>query len=103
MMLRLPAERNARLLYVGTGILMAGLVTSVLIASGGRNDLDIYLSAARDMLAGENMYTKKYYEWYSFFYSPFFALLVSPLLLVGAFWSKLIWGLLSLTLMMRCY
>ncbi len=99
----IPTDRNGRLLFFGTASLVLGLVITAVIASTGRNDLDIYLAASNDFFAGIDMYTKKYIDGFSYFYSPFFTLLVGPFLMLGPVLSKLIWSALMFVALWRCW
>lgn len=82
-------------------IVLAWVVTIVLMLTG-RNDLDIYLHAAHDLLHGQDPYTQRYFEHYNFFYSPVFALLVAPLGVIGGVGAKAVWGLATLLAALRC-
>lgn len=101
--MNLPTGRAGRLFLLGTVLLLLGLAVNVLLACTNRNDLDIFLAASRDLLAGEDVYAKKYFDWYSFFYSPLFGLLISPLVLFGPVVSKLLWGVLTICAVLRCW
>ena len=89
----------------GADVLLAALgiafAVSALLASGWRNDMDIFMQASCDLLAGENVYTRQYNNWYSYFYSPLFALLLYPLALLPAVMAKLLWNALALLLIWR--
>jgi len=84
-------------------VLVVGLLITVGIAVTGRNDLDIYLAASNDLLAGVDMYAKLYFEGFSYFYSPLFALLVAPLGVLGPVVSKLVWSGLMLAALWRSW
>lgn len=92
-----------RWLVLGLAALGAFLVVSAVIASFQRNDMDIFLAAARDILSGENAYEKKYDTWYTYFYSPLFALLIAPLLALPVPVAKLIWALLGMVAVLRSF
>ncbi|MFZ1691787.1 MAG: glycosyltransferase family 87 protein [Flavobacteriales bacterium] len=77
-------------------------MVTVLVASGERNDMDIFLQASQGILAGRNAYELRYNEWYRYFYSPLFALAVAPLGWLGPSGAKLLWGVLSIVLVLRC-
>lgn len=92
-----------RWLLLGLAALGAFIAVSAVIASFQRNDMDIFLAAARDLLDGENPYSKKYDTWYTYFYSPLFALLISPLLALPLPVAKLIWSLLGMAAVLRSF
>ncbi|MFN3875848.1 MAG: glycosyltransferase family 87 protein [Flavobacteriales bacterium] len=87
----------------GIGVLLVGLLATVGIACFERNDLDIYLAASRDLLAGANMYERRYNEYYRYFYSPSFALLVAPLAFIGPIAAKLLWGVSIIACCLRAH
>lgn len=94
---------NADNLYrTGIALLVLGLLATVFLATQGRNDLDIFREASEAMLQGQDPYRLTYNQWYSYFYSPFFALLIAPLIPLGPVWSKLVWSLLMLGMAWRC-
>lgn len=80
---------------------IAGLLVTVAIAAGERNDMDIFLQASTDLRAGRNPYLLRYNEWYRYFYSPFFALAVAPLGWLGATGAKWLWGLAIIAAALR--
>ncbi len=89
---------------VWTGLIAAvllGWLATVLIAAGERNDMDIFLQASADIIAGRNAYLNTYNEWYRYFYSPLFALVVAPLAVLGPFGAKMFWGVSIITLTIR--
>jgi len=89
-------------LWLGTSALaILGLLVTVLIAAGERNDMDIFLQASADLRAGRNAYLLRYNEWYRYFYSPFFALAIAPLSWFGAAGAKWLWGLSIIALTLR--
>lgn len=88
-----------------TGLIAIGLLgwlATVLIAAGERNDMDIFLQASADIIAGKNAYLHTYNEWYRYFYSPLFALVVAPLAVLGPFGAKVLWGVSIIALTIRC-
>ena len=96
-------DHRSRWLLAGTSLLVVALVVTAIIASTGRNDLDIFLAAARDLLHGDNMYTKKYVDGFSYFYSPLFALMTSALLPLDIRLAKLLWGFAIIIASARCW
>jgi len=93
---------SGRLWLGAWALAILGLLATVLIAAGERNDMDIFLKASSDLLDGKNAYELRYNEWYRYFYSPFFALVVAPLGLFGAVGAKLLWGFSIVVLVIRC-
>lgn len=87
---------------LGIALLVLGLLATVVLATQGRNDLDIFREASAAMLQGQDPYRLTYNQWYSYFYSPFFALLIAPLVPLGPLGSKLVWSLLMLAMAWRC-
>lgn len=101
--LQLPKEPAARWLYIGTRLLIAGLVLTLLTALEGRNDLDIYLAASNDLWAGKDIYHATWFDGYHYFYSPLFAIAISPLTWAPVWLAKLVWGIGMLLLLLRCF
>ena len=100
--LKIPEEPTARWLFIGTRALVVGLLVILISTLSGRNDLDIYVAASHSLWEGENIYLKKFIDGYSFFYSPLFAIAVSPFAFVPPLLAKLIWGIITLLLFKRC-
>ena len=99
---KIPQEPAARWLFIGTRVLVAGVLAVLISTLGGRNDLDIYVAASHSLWEGENVYLRKFIDGYSFFYSPLFAIAVSPFAYVPPWFAKLIWGSITLLLYGRC-
>jgi hypothetical protein len=97
-----PGSSAARNWLVLAGLSLLGLVVTVVIAAGERNDMDIFLQASADILAGRNAYEMRYNEWYRYFYSPFFALVIAPFSWIGPIGAKLLWGVLIVISVLRC-
>lgn len=72
------------------------LLVLLLIESKTKGDFDIFMSASKDLLAGENIYQISYHEWYHYYYDVLFALLISPLQVIPIYWANFIWLLLNL-------
>lgn len=95
--------RKERWFLLGIAGAFVFLVVSAIMAGFQRNDLDIFFAASRDMLAGENVYQKKYSTWYTYFYSPLFALVIAPLSHLPLPVAKLTWSLLGLAAVTRTF
>jgi Glycosyltransferase family 87 len=63
----------------------------------GRNDLDIFLAASRDLFNHENIYTNTYFDGYHYYYSTLFATLIRPLYELPGWASKFLWLLFNVT------
>lgn len=97
-----PGSESQRWWFEGIGALaVIGWLFTVVIAAGERNDMDIFLQASRDILDGRNAYLMRYNEWYRYFYSPFFALVIAPFGWMGPVAAKLTWGVLIVGMMLR--
>ncbi|MBK8228367.1 MAG: DUF2029 domain-containing protein [Flavobacteriales bacterium] len=92
---------RGRIWLGASALAILGLLVTVLIAAGERNDMDIFLQASADLRAGRNAYLLRYNEWYRYFYSPFFALAIAPLEWLGAEGAKWLWGLSIIALTLR--
>jgi hypothetical protein len=86
---------------IGSLLIVVAWLATIALMLTGRNDLDIYLQAAHDLLNGQDPYTQRYFEHYNFFYSPVFALLVAPLGMLGGLGAKAVWGLATLAAALR--
>lgn len=68
------------------------------IEAEGTGDFYIFMSAAGQLLAHNNIFEYKYQDSYNYFYSVFFALILAPFFTLPFFWVKFCWLLLSLLL-----
>ncbi|MBL7962508.1 MAG: DUF2029 domain-containing protein [Flavobacteriales bacterium] len=87
-------------------LLLALLAFQLATALGSiwtRNDLDIFLAAAQDLLQGSNVYRASYNDCYSYFYGLAFAYLLAPLTALPIWMAKVLWSLAGLFLVGRCY
>ena len=57
----------------------------------GKGDFYIFLSASRDLWEGKNIYTTSYNDHYHYFYSVFFAVLITPLTALPLYFAKVLW------------
>jgi hypothetical protein len=73
---------------------------AILEGMGPRNDLDIYLEAAKGMWSGRDIYTDTYFDGYHYYYSPLFAAFITPLSFLGAA-AKSCWILFNALLLLR--
>ena len=69
-----------------------------LVESQGFGDFYIYVSAGGKLLQGENIYVIKFQEFYHYYYSVLFALILSPFFSAPFFWLKFIWLIFNLSL-----
>lgn len=93
---------SGRLWLGASAVALLGMFITLVIAAFERNDMDIFLQASADILAGRNAYELRYNEWYRYFYSPFFALAIAPLSWIGPIGAKLLWGVLIVISVLRC-
>ena len=80
---------------IGYLVLGMMLLVLLLVESRGIGDLDIFISASKDLLAGGNIYDIKYHTHYYYFYDVLFALIISPLQFIPLFWANFIWLLFN--------
>jgi hypothetical protein len=97
----LTLRSPARWWNLGSLALLSAWLVTVALMLHGSNDLDIFLQASGELVNGRNPYSRTYFEWYSYFYSPVFAWVVAPLRALPLPLAKLIWGLLSLAAALR--
>jgi hypothetical protein len=84
-------------------VLVALLLVYIGIEAQDRDDYFIYISGARDLFKGDNIYTNIYNSWYHYLYSVFFAILLYPLSLLPFYLSKLIWLCASVYFLYRIF
>jgi hypothetical protein len=70
-----------------------GLLLLIIILSEARinGDFDIFMSASSDLLKGKNIYAETYKEWYHYYYSVFFSLILSPFTFLPLYFVKVLW------------
>ena len=95
-------QRYPRWTVFGTAGAVLALLATMLWGLNGRNDLDVFLAATNDLLAGRSAYSATYFDGYHYYYGTTFAILLSPLALLPASLAKLAWGLLMASATARC-
>ncbi len=79
------------------------LILLLVVEANTIGDLDIFISASKDLLKGNNIYIIKYREWFHYYYDVFFALIISPLQFIPLYWANLLWSLLNVALTYRIW
>lgn len=72
-------------------VAMIALSVFLAIEAFRQCDFNIFFEAGKDILEGENLYTKIYQGWLHYYYSPFFALLLSPFTYFSEYVITLLW------------
>lgn len=85
-------------LWIGLALILS-IVYVISRSLEGGNDINVYLFASKQFYIGENIYTNNPYNPY--LYSPFFALILRPLLFFEWPMARLIWALFNLFLAIR--
>ena len=67
----------------------------LLVEANGIGDFDIFISASKNLLAGENIYQTQYHHGFHYFYDVLFALIISPLQWIPIYWANFIWLVLN--------
>jgi Glycosyltransferase family 87 len=75
----------------------------VLLESKTIGDLDIFVSASRDLFAHKNIYVERYHLYYHYYYDVSFALLISPFQLFSLYWANFIWLGINVLLTFRIW
>lgn len=75
----------------------------ILIEAKQRNDFDIFLAASSDLAKDENIYTNTYSEWYHYYYSAFFAMLLVPFTFLPVYIVKVLWLTLNVFFLYRIW
>lgn len=68
------------------------------IEAEGSGDFYIFMSAAGQLLAHNNIFEVKYQDSYNYFYSVLFALMLAPFHTLPFFWVKFCWLLINMLL-----
>ncbi len=63
----------------------------LLIEAKGTGDFFIYISASSDLFHNKNIYTELYEQWFHYYYSLLFAILIFPLSYLPLYFAQLIW------------
>jgi len=82
-------------------LFLIAVVASVLTSFDG-GDFDVFLFAAKRLREGQNMYAYHYIDGLPYYYSVFFAMLLTPFS-ENFFLAELLWSLLSFFLLFRTY
>lgn len=85
----------------GKALLLCGALALVIVESQGRNDWDIFLSAANDLFDQENIYSNLYYGSYHYYYSVLFASALKLFAWLPVQLSKAFWLMLNMVLLYR--
>ena len=92
-------QRNTIFLFIS---LILALIFIFFEASAD-NDFRIYLNASSDIFPGKNIYTEHYKDGFHYFYSPLFAIIITPFNHIPLFVSQFIWLLIDLILVIRSW
>jgi hypothetical protein len=73
--------------------ILGGLLILLIILGEARvrGDFNIFMLASSDLLEGKNIYLETYYTWYHYYYSVFFALILSPFTFLSLYFVKVVW------------
>jgi hypothetical protein len=91
--------RNNYVRYAGLALILLYL----LIESRENGDFTIFLSASSDLAKHGAVYSTLYKQWYHYYYSPLFALLLYPLTLIPFYAANLIWLTLNAVFVFRTW
>ena len=78
---------------------MAALISRSI---SGLDDFDVFFHAGKRILLKDDIYVQSYYNHLKFYYSPLFALLLSPFTGLPVTYVKIIWFLVNYILLIRC-
>ncbi len=70
--------------------ILAGCIY-LMIEARGTGDFFIYISASSDLFHNKNIYTECYSQWFHYYYSLLFAILIFPLSYLPLYFAQLIW------------
>jgi Glycosyltransferase family 87 len=84
-------------------VLVLLIVTTIVNGEHEGVDFDVFLAAARNLLRHQNIYTAHYINNFNYFYSPFFALLLTPFCGLPDWLTESAWLLFSFYLSYRIW
>lgn len=84
-------------------VAMVALAIFLIIEARRQCDFNIFFTAGKDILNGENLYTKIYQGWLHYYYSPLFALAISPFTYFPEYVITLLWLVLNVYLFYRIW
>ncbi len=93
------ADKKTILFWLAAGVAVLVLV----IVESKPNDFDLFLSASSDFIHGDNMYVILYNQWYHYYYSVLFAILLLPFTVLSFFWAHCLWILLNVFFVVRTF
>jgi hypothetical protein len=79
------------------------ILAIVLYEAQGEGDFKIFLSASEDLFIGKNIYKEFYNDWFHYYYSVFFAIILFPFTLLPLYAAKFIWLLINVYLVIRIW
>ena len=86
------------------GIAFIGFALAFLLGEFSRvGDFNIFLMASEALGEGKNIYTTTYVSGFHYYYSPLFAILITPLTWVSPYWASTLWNLFSFLLLARVF
>ncbi len=66
-------------------------------------DFDVFLNAAKRLVAGENIYSPPHFRNFQYYYSPLFAIILAPTTLIPSEIVKILWLLLNSYFIIRIW
>ena len=97
-------KKKSRITYRHFQIVAMVALSAFLIIEAFRQcDFNIFFTAGKDILVGENLYTKIYQGWLHYYYSPLFALLLSPFTFFSEYVITLLWLVLNVCFFYRIW
>lgn len=82
-------------------LLIVAVIVYILVDAGRVCDMNIFLSAASDLLDEKNIYTTVYQTWLYYYYSPLFAVILIPFTYFPEYWVNAFWLALNVVLVFR--
>lgn len=91
---------SQKLLFSIAAFILLGFI---IIESTNKGDFHIFLEASKNLINGENIYERTYFDGYHYFYSILFALIIYPLTFLPAHFAVFIWLCFNVFLLYRLY
>ncbi len=84
---------------------LLGFIVFILILNEaqGRGDFAIFTAASQDLFEGKNIYYIAYNEWYHYYYSVLFAVLIYPFTFLPLYLAKVMWLLANVFFVFRIW
>lgn len=67
------------------------IICLILYDANAKGDFEIFIDASKDLLNHKNIYSELYNQYFHYYYSVLFALILVPFTYLPLYWAKVIW------------